>query len=68
MSKLCSDIMFHMLPLFSLRPSTHSTVENSLRQYGREIWRKLHGDLDRPWRGILAKPINALRQRQHNEY
>jgi hypothetical protein len=40
----------------------------SLRQYGREIWRKLHGDLDRPWRVILAKPINALRQRQHNEY
>ena len=40
----------------------------AVRQYGREIWRKLHGDLDRPWRVILAKPINALRQRQHNEY
>ena len=40
----------------------------SLRQYGREIWHKLHGDLDRPWHVILAKPLNALRQRQHNEY
>ena len=40
----------------------------SLRQYGREIWRKLNGDLERPWRVILAKPFNALRQRQHNEY
>lgn len=39
-----------------------------LRQYGREIWRKLCGDLERPWRVILAKPLNALRQRQHNEY
>ena len=40
----------------------------ALRQYGREIWRKLNGDLQRPWSEILAKPINALRQRQHNEY
>lgn len=40
----------------------------ALRQYGREIWLKLHGQVDRPWRVILAKPINALRQRQHNEY
>ena len=39
-----------------------------LRQYGREIWRKLNGDLERPWRVILAKPLNALRQREHNEY
>lgn len=44
------------------------TGTESLRQYGREIWRKLHGDLDRPWHVILAKPFNALRQRQHNEY
>jgi hypothetical protein len=40
----------------------------ALRQFGREIWRKLNGELERPWRVILAKPINALRQRQHNEY
>jgi hypothetical protein len=40
----------------------------ALRQFGREIWRKLNGDLERPWRVILAKPLNALRQRQHNEY
>jgi sulfotransferase family protein len=39
-----------------------------LRQFAREIWRKLNGDLQRPWRVILAKPLNALRQRQHNEY
>ena len=40
----------------------------SLRQYGREIWRKLNGELERPWSVILSKPLNALRQRQHNEY
>jgi hypothetical protein len=39
-----------------------------VQQYGREIWRKLNGELERPWRVILAKPLNALRQRQHNEY
>ena len=39
-----------------------------VRQYGREIWRKLNGDLDRSWGVILAKPITALRQRHHNEY
>jgi hypothetical protein len=39
-----------------------------LRQFGREVWRKLSGDLERPWRVILVKPLNALRQRQHNEY
>jgi hypothetical protein len=40
----------------------------AVRQYGREIRRKLNGELERPWRVILAKPLNALRQRQHNEY
>ena len=40
----------------------------ALRQFGREVWRKLNGDLERPWRVILVKPMNALRQRQHNEY
>jgi hypothetical protein len=40
----------------------------SLRQYGREIWRKLNGEIERPWSVILSKPLNALRQRQHNEY
>jgi len=40
----------------------------SLRQYGREIWRKLNGEIERPWSVILSKPWNALRQRQHNEY
>jgi Sulfotransferase family len=40
----------------------------ALRQYGREIRLKLNGDLERPWRVILAKPLNALRQRQHNRY
>jgi hypothetical protein len=44
------------------------SVTEALRQFGREIWRKLHGDLERPWRVILAKPLNALRQRQQNEY
>jgi len=40
----------------------------SLRQYGREIRRKLNGEIERPWSVILSKPLNALRQRQHNEY
>jgi hypothetical protein len=40
----------------------------AVRQYGREIWRKLNGDLDRSWGVILAKPITALRQRHHNEF
>ncbi len=44
------------------------SVTEALRQFGREIWRKLNGDLERPWRVILAKPVNALRQRQQNEY
>jgi hypothetical protein len=44
------------------------TVAEALRQFGREIWRKLNGNLERPWRVILAKPLNALRQRQQNEY
>ena len=44
------------------------SLTEALRQFGREIWRKINGDLERPWRVILAKPLNALRQRQHNEY
>jgi hypothetical protein len=44
------------------------SATEALRQFGREVWRKINGDLDRPWRVILAKPVNALRQRQHNEY
>ncbi|MFO1468548.1 MAG: sulfotransferase [Steroidobacteraceae bacterium] len=39
-----------------------------LRQYGREIGLKLKGDIQRPWRVILMKPLIALRQRQHNEF
>jgi hypothetical protein len=38
------------------------------RQYTSEVRRKLNGELRRPWRTILVKPINALRQRQHNVY
>jgi hypothetical protein len=44
-----------------------STAE-SLREYGREIWRKMNGELERPWRVILIKPVTALRHRQHNVY
>ena len=44
------------------------TGAESLRQYAREVWRKLNGEVERPWRVILAKPLNALRQRHHNEY
>jgi hypothetical protein len=44
------------------------SVTEILRQYGREIFRKLTGELERPWHAILVKPLNALRQRQHNEY
>ena len=38
------------------------------RQYTREIKLKLSGEIQRPWRVILLKPLTALRQRQHNEY
>ena len=44
------------------------SAAEALRQYWREIWRKLNGELERPWRVILIKPLNALRQRRHNEY
>ena len=44
------------------------SVTETLRQYSREIFRKLNGELDRPWHAILVKPLNALRQRQHNEF
>ena len=39
-----------------------------LRPYGREIWRKLTGEIERPWRVILAKPVTAMRHREHNQY
>ena len=44
------------------------SASETLRQYGNEIWRKLNGELERPWRVILLKPMNALRHRQHNVY
>lgn len=44
------------------------SVAETLREYSREIWRKLNGELERPWRVILVKPVNALRHRQHNVY
>lgn len=43
-------------------------IAETLREYSREIWRKLNGELERPWRVILVKPMNALRHRQHNVY
>jgi hypothetical protein len=36
--------------------------------YTREIWRKLTGKVERPWRVILVKPVTALRHREHNVY
>jgi hypothetical protein len=44
------------------------SAAESMREYAREIWRKLNGDLERPWRVILIKPVTALRHRQHNVY
>jgi hypothetical protein len=44
------------------------SMRESVREYAREIWRKLNGELERPWRVILVKPVNALRHRQHNVY
>ena len=38
------------------------------RMYAREIWRKLSGKVERPWRVILGKPVTAVRHRQHNLY
>jgi hypothetical protein len=44
------------------------TARETVREYSREIWRKATGKLERPWRVILVKPVNALRHRQHNVY
>jgi hypothetical protein len=44
------------------------SVTEAMRQYSREIRRKFNGELQRPWRVILLKPLTAMRQRQHNEY
>jgi hypothetical protein len=44
------------------------SVRETVREYSREVWRKLNGELERPWRVILVKPVNALRHRQHNVY
>lgn len=44
------------------------SLRETVREYSREIWRKLNGELERPWRVILVKPVNALRHRQHNVY
>jgi len=44
------------------------SMRETLREYSTEVWRKLNGELERPWRVILVKPVNALRHRQHNVY
>lgn len=44
------------------------TVVEALRQYSGEIAKKLRGEIARPWRVILLKPVTALRQRRHNDY
>lgn len=44
------------------------SIMDTLRQYSREIRLKLSGEVARPWRAILIKPLTALRQRRHNEY
>lgn len=44
------------------------TVVEVLRQYSREIAQKARGEIARPWRVILLKPLTALRQRRHNNY
>lgn len=44
------------------------SASETLRMYSREIWRKLNGELARPWSAILIKPVNALRHRRHNVY
>ena len=42
------------------------SATESLRGYSHEIWRKLNGELARPWSAILIKPVNAFRHRRHN--
>ncbi len=44
------------------------SMRETVREYSREVWRKLNGEIERPWRVILVKPVNALRHRQHNVY
>jgi Sulfotransferase family len=43
-------------------------VKEASHAYTREIWRKLTGKIERPWRVILVKPVTALRHREHNVY
>ena len=44
------------------------SMRETVREYSTEVWRKLNGEIERPWRVILVKPVNALRHRQHNVY
>lgn len=55
----------HDVPSWRCR---YLSLVESVRQYSREIRLKFGGDVKRPWRVILRKPLNALRQRKHNEF
>ena len=37
-------------------------------QFGREVWMKMTGQIERPWRVILARPAVAIRQNKHNQF
>lgn len=53
--------------LSRLQRKRYALRDNAL-QFGREIWLKLTGQIERPWRVILARPGVALRQGKHNQY
>ena len=42
-------------------------AKDSAAQFVREVKLKLGGEIERPWRVILAKPFNARKQRAHNK-
>lgn len=44
------------------------SARDALVQYVREIGLKLGGRIDRPWRLILSRPVDAFRQRRENRY
>ena len=44
------------------------SVKDAIVQYGREIYLKFTGQIERPWSFILAKPMIAFKQRRENPF
>jgi hypothetical protein len=44
------------------------SLRDNAVQFGREVQMKLRGQIERPWRVILSRPLVSLRQNRHNQY